>query len=242
MAMNKLIIIFSLYLIELLSIRPFNNRTNNFLTKPISHSLINVCNIPAARKKNNSERLATNRLITFAKYLQSVGYYCRPASPIRNTNLDKSKLLTYDKFHFYQIPFSQNEVNSHRPISNHKTESEELQNWGLNLENFSCAHQIIQYRYYYGEKKSNSSSNIERRTSTHGFIEEWEFADSNAAKVASMELGVKQNYVYMNRGGFVCYKDNYMYVFYANASGFMGQTRHLFEKFLHDYQATKTNL
>ena len=47
--------------------------------------------------------------------------------------------------------------------------------------------------------------------------------------------------VYVNRGGLVCYLDNYMYVFHSRASNFVLSLRPFFKKFVIDSKATTTN-
>jgi hypothetical protein len=66
--------------------------------------------------------------------------------------------------------------------------------------------------------------------------------DSNSAKIASIEMGRLQAYVFMNSGAFVCYKDNVMYVFYTKSAGFKNQIKFIFDKFLFDSQAIRTDV
>ncbi|MBK8874628.1 MAG: hypothetical protein IPN13_12170 [Bacteroidetes bacterium] len=54
-----------------------------------------------------------------------------------------------------------------------------------------------------------------------GIVEEWKFPDSKSARLAAKELGEKEEMVFVLCTGFICYIENYMYVFHSRAINFM---------------------
>lgn len=193
-----------------------------------------------ANDVNQANNKVSKRLLKFVNYIHGEGYFCRP---VNSKKLNSKEIrISVDKFHFYEIPFQENFLNKNGFKVVDTANGFRYSKWGLNLNKFEAVQSIFQYRYYYGGNRTLSITKIENSPSIQGFIDEWSFLDSNSAKIASIEMGRLQAYVFMNSGAFVCYKDNVMYVFYTNSAGFKNQIKFIFDKFLFDSQAIRTDV
>lgn len=92
------------------------------------------------------------------------------------------------------------------------------------------AERVVQYHF---EIKSPSSN-----LRPDGIVEEWTCPDAATAKKIGEELGAKESYSFINRGAYICYKANHVYVFHSRAAGFYTPLKNFFEYFVQRKQAT----
>jgi hypothetical protein len=156
--------------------------------------------------------------------------------------LYETKSITINSHQFYEATFSQTLPYMHIMIcdsTNIEYEREWCKQWTLNINTFKRVNKIIQY--FYVDKNYKNPNYKGEKYFTDGIIEEWEFPDSASAKLASEELGRKQEMVYFNSVGFISYNQKYMYVFHARAIRFMYTIKPVFEQFTREINATVTN-
>lgn len=188
-------------------------------------------------------QITTDRFLRLVEFFDSSGFHFdTPRFKKTYKYSDNAKVHKIDNYIFYDISFEKTIPYEHIKRCDNDT-SEHMKNWcakwGLNLNNFEKAEKIIQY--FFVDKNVNSPTYRGEKYFVDGIIEEWKFPDNNSAKRASEDLGTKQEMVYVNRGGFVCYLDNYMYVFHSRASNFMYSLKPLFKTFVTNNKAIKTN-
>jgi hypothetical protein len=93
------------------------------------------------------------------------------------------------------------------------------------------------YSYHYISKRPSTSGSS--KFFTDGVIEQWQFESEEAAKIAGNQIGKKELFVYFNRGAYVCYFKNYVYVFHSRAAGFYTPLKNFFTTFVTTNTATK---
>jgi len=163
--------------------------------------------------------IITDRLLNFAKFLDSSGYSwdtTRLKKVVGYPKLD-SKPMFIDNLAFFEVPFHKTTVYLER-------NNEEMHNSFIDTNEYGKAKKIIMY--YFREKNPSTADWI-----PDGVIEEWDFPDSTIAKNISEDLDKIQKRLFWNREAFICHKDNYVYLCYSRSSGFMYALKPFFHWF-----------
>ncbi len=196
--------------------------------------------IQADTLTNQNMSAATDRFLKLVKFIDSLGYSfdTTRAYEFRNSEIRKSKsvkLLLIDNSVFYDIPyhatipyyFSKELTND----TNHY-QDEFYQKFLKSCVAFEKTQKIV--GYFFTQKITTSNFRID------GMIEEWSFPDNNSAKHASEVLSDSdtQSILFFNCGAYVCYKDNYMYLFHTRAAGFMYSIKPIFKNFVMENNMT----
>jgi hypothetical protein len=90
------------------------------------------------------------------------------------------------------------------------------------------------YSYHFIAKKSSDSYRSD------GIIEQWEFDSKEDARKAAEDLGKKERFVYFNRGAYVCYLENYVYIFHSRSAGFYTPLKKFINLFITKNKAITT--
>jgi len=93
------------------------------------------------------------------------------------------------------------------------------------------------YSYHYISKKPSIYGSS--KTFEDGIIEQWQFESEEEAKMIGDDIREKAWLVYVNRGAYVCYLKNYVYIFHSRASGFYTPLKNFFTFFVKTNKATK---
>lgn len=101
----------------------------------------------------------------------------------------------------------------------------------LNFKQLEKAKSIYSYHFIAKKPKGSYSSD--------GIIEQWEFDSNEEAQLAAIDLGKKELFVYFNRGAYVCYLENYVYIFHSRASGFYTPLKNFINLFIKRNNANK---
>lgn len=167
----------------------------------------------------HKDKLITDRLLNFAKFLDSIGYSwdtTRLKKVAVYSKLD-IKPMFVDHLAFFEVPFRKTTVYLER-------NNEDMNNSFIDTNEYGKAKKIIMY--YFREKNPSTADWI-----TDGVIEEWDFPDSTIAKKISEDLDKIQKRLFWNREAFICRKDNYVYLCYSRSSGFMYAIKPFFDWF-----------
>lgn len=88
--------------------------------------------------------------------------------------------------------------------------------WGIDTNLLDQVKSIKAYFFVTKEPYINNGI----KTFVDGTIEEWKFPDTLIAKSVAKDIADKASRVYINTGAYVCYLDEYVYVFYSRSAGF----------------------
>lgn len=237
--MRNLSTIFLFLFLISCSNQPTENHSGETTTEKKDSSLIHGT-IKVDTLATQHVNATTDRFVKLVKFIDSSGYSfdTTRAYEFRNSEVRKSKsvkLLFIDNYVFYDIPYQQTipyyYIKKVTNDTNH-FQQEFYQKFLRSSVAFEKAQNIV--GYFFTQKKPTSTLHID------GMIEEWTFPDSNSAKRASEVLGESdtQGILFFNCGAFVCYIDNYMYVFHTRAAGFMYSIKPIFKNFVTNNEAT----
>ena len=172
--------------------------------------------------------------VDLARFIDSAGFIGDSARRAKTYNF-KAPLQKTDKYNFYTIDFEQHPVNYHiTEILSEKRDTEWGKQWHVDSLLFNIVENITLYFYVNKKLFTNSSTGWNE----DGLIEAWTFENSTQAKNAAMQLAQKQTMVFVNRGAYICYLDNQMYVFHSRAAGFYTPLKRFFKHFTTQNNAT----
>lgn len=237
--MRNLSTIFLFLFLISCSKQPTENHSAETTTEKIDSSLIHGT-IKADTLATQHVNATTDRFLKIVKFIDSSGYSFDTTRAYGFRNFDTRKLksvelLFIDNYVFYDIPYQQTIPYYYMKEATNDTNhfhQEFYQKFLHNSVAFENAQKIV--GYFFTQKKPTSTLHID------GTIEEWTFSDSVSAKQASEVMGDSdtQAILFFNCGAFVCYIDNYMYVFHTRAAGFMYSIKPIFKNFVTDNEAT----
>lgn len=189
--------------------------------------------------------------LDLVKTMDSLGYF-----------YDTAKLKkSYQRFNFVKkftekgYLFYENELENKAPFSTHKRilrhvnssaseemdslELEKFKHWkSLRLLNLNALKKVKSiYSYHYISKKPSTFGSS--KTFKDGIIEQWQFESEEEAKLVGDDIREKAWLVYVNRGAYVCYLKNYVYIFHSRSSGFYTPLKNFFTLFVKTNTATK---
>ena len=182
------------------------------------------------------DTILTDRLMDFAKFADSSGFTC-DTNRVKKTypSLSTSKPINVDGFFFYDTPLNKTMLDNYLSTSLNDTSLNKR--FRINFSTFAKAQSIISY--FFTRKTPDKA--VKEKWFTDGIVEEWKFPDSTSASAASADLESKTEFIYFNVGAFICYKDNYMYVFTSRASAFMYAIKPLYKRFAKDNSMNERN-
>lgn len=205
---------------------------------------------------SKSNDVITDRFLRLIKFLDSSGYSydtTRFQKTYAHWHSGKSKVIKIDDYIFYDISFEQTIPYGNMKIyKNYRSNDSDTDWYSIRVRetnNFSKIgnkdEKIIQY-FFVQKTPFVFPGGEKEKYFVDGIIEEWKFPNNNSAKQTAEQLGaIQSGLVYgINRSAFVCYIENYMYVFHSRAALFMIiiREKHFFEKFAKDNKATITSV
>jgi hypothetical protein len=196
-------------------------------------SVSNTVFSPAVKSKLEREFI-TDRFYKIVKIIDSSGYYADSIKyRLSYQYPDSAKIHVIDSDIFYEIPLSQSMpyfmYQNH--LYNSKREDYDIYK---SVKNIVCFHFIRkeESEIFYGDEKWFPD----------GIVEEWTFPDSISARLAAEDYCKSSGLIIFNSGAYLCYIDNYMYVFYSRAAIFTGFVKIFYERFIKDNNAIKPKI
>ena len=74
-----------------------------------------------------------------------------------------------------------------------------------------------------------------------GIVEEWKTNNNESAKVLAEKLALEESKIYVNRGAYICYKENYIYIFHSRSVAFYDQLKIIHKNFADSIDAVIPN-
>ena len=197
-------------------------------------------------------QLVTPEFFQLVKYIDSVGFIYNAARFVKTYPEGQGEQVNIDGNYLFYV-LSPDEV---VPFASHKKEMDDLamnlnemdslnyqrqldyiNRWKLNIALFEKVERIT--AYFFVEKSFFNRTG--KGTYNDGLIEEWKFPDTQSAKDAAFDLSKKETMVYFNRGAYVCFLNNYMYVFHSRSAGFYTPLKKFWTWFADKNRATIPN-
>lgn len=202
-------------------------------------------------KKKESK--ITNEFKVLIEYLDSVGYVCDTIKAQKSYRyLDSLIIIRAYGYSFYKInlrntvPFYhlkrvakhieyyEKQVLDSSQLARHEAWKTKM---FIDLKFLEGVEDI--YSYHYVAKKSATSGSS--KTFKDGIIEQWRFTSKEAAKRAAEEIGAKETWIYINRGAYVCYLENFVFIFHSRSAGFYTPLKQFFKRFIKNNTAIQTS-
>lgn len=173
----------------------------------------------------------SERFSQLALYLDTIGYSFDTLRLNKTyTLLKKSSRLNIKNHYFYNYKLQ--ETVPFRMIYQDSSYFEDQ----INIEVLKKTQSVIAYFF----SKRTPDIKYGKKWYIDGVAEEWKFPNNNSAKTAAIELSSIVESVYFNVSAFICYVDNYMYVFSSRSSAYMNSINPIFKKFALNNKATIT--
>lgn len=175
-------------------------------------------------------QIATKEFLDLVTFIDSCGYKSDTLRAGKTyEHHDPSQIKAVKDYFFYNVklkdtpPYRTRDflfrraenINSEDTINQQRMD-EWRERWEMNYSLLEKVQRII--AYFYVIKQPIAGNGL--KTYIDGIIEEWTFPDSVSAKNAAEDLAEKETMVYVNRGAYVCYLENYVYVFHSRSAGF----------------------
>jgi hypothetical protein len=202
------------------------------------------------------QQIVTKEFLNLVKFIDSSGFISDSARFTKTYNQEnQTRPIKIDNYFFYELRLEETvPISEFYPRVKGRTEFEnerkpeidsvewkrwqEWRNrWELDYSLFEKVEKIVSY--FYVEKTLLNGTGD--GTYYDGIIEEWKFPDTKSAKDAAEELAKKETKVYVNRGAYVCYLGDYMYVFHSRSAGFYTPLKKFLEYVAEKNKATIPN-
>lgn len=189
-------------------------------------------------KPADLDKIVSDRFLNLIKSIDSAGFifdtirYKKVNEPKHPDNLVINQIENYL---IYTIPLKETVPYQHieKCESGSMHSKEWCEKWFLSKEKFVQVKNISQY--YFREKKPTNSTTVD------GIVEEWTFQNIETAKEVAENLGTTESMVYVNRGAYICYIENYVYIFHSRSAGFYTPLKIFFKQFSANYHAQIPN-
>lgn len=80
--------------------------------------------------------------------------------------------------------------------------------------------------YYFASQTYNKGNKPD------GIIEEWLLETDTIAKTLAKQLALEESKIYSNRGAYICYKENLIYIFHSRSVAYYDQIKPIFNDFI----------
>jgi hypothetical protein len=184
-----------------------------------------------------ADTIVTTRFLNFVSYLDSVGFNC-DTNRLNKTYGHYSRINKYsfNNHFFYSSTPRTSGLGTY--FSYFEKAGKNYPDRTLDTTIFRSCNSVIWY--FLSALKPDQVD--DQKWYTDAIIEEWEFKDSSSAKTAAKEIGNKATWLYYQRGAFVCYIDNYVYIMTSRSTGTMYTIRKpVFSAFAARNKVTNTN-
>ena len=199
-------------------------QTNNIQLLNLDKSQQNNIVLDSLKRiKTNS--LISDRFLKFAKLLDSIGYSSDTIRLNKTYNIsNNSKRFIIDNYSFYDYNIKQFIQIINGLLDSDSKRKDKIQ---ISLKDLEKAQSVFCYFY---TKKTPEILNKEKWF-IDGIIYELKFKDVNIARNNAIFIS-NINEIYEFGSTFICYIDNYIYIFHSRLSAFSTAFNHIYKYFL----------
>ena len=219
-----------LYLLVICLFSSCGDNKSNKTISVINKDSLNIIIEKDSLKKIKSYSLISERFLKFAKLLDSIGYSCDTLRLNKTYNIsNNSKRFIIDNYSFYDYSIKQFIQIINGLLDSDSKRKDKTQ---LSLKDLEKAQSV--FCYYY-TKKTPEIINKEKWF-IDGIIYELKFNDINIARNNALFIS-KINEIYELGNTFVCYVDNYIYIFHSRFSSIFTAYEQIYKYFLENNKA-----
>lgn len=154
-------------------------------------------------------------------YIDSIGFTCDTGRFEKTYGQAYERSFQRNGHHFYEFAFEETAPIKEASMGS-RSERVDVDKELLGEVERILAHFHVDQRLFEEEGRGSFPD---------GIIEEWRFPDSTKAERAAEWLAQRESFLYINRGAYICYLRNRMYVLHSRSAGFYTHLKRAWKHF-----------